>query len=115
MMPRAARTKGSRKTGLSGATLKADPLGLAFDSWRLGMEAWTVIGLRIPKLLAGNPAAAMEAQRMVVEKIDAVGVLQWKALTGSLGSTPEKAMRASIAHYRKSVDGNRRRLARRPK
>ncbi|WP_037465153.1 hypothetical protein [Sphingobium herbicidovorans] len=92
-----------------------NPLGLAIDSWRLGMEAWTVIGLRIPRLLAGNPAAAMEAQLMVAEKIEALGVLQWKAMTGSLGATPEAAIRGSIAHYRKSVAGNRRRLARPPK
>jgi len=90
---------------------KINPFGLALESWQLGMEAWTVIGLRIPKLLAGNPAAMVEAQLMVAEKIEAVGVLQWRALTGGLGSTPEAAMQATIAHYRKGVGHNRRRLS----
>jgi hypothetical protein len=94
---------------------KINPFGLVFESWQLGVEAWTVIGLRIPKLLAGNPAAALEAHRMVAEKIEAVGLLQWKALTGTLGTTPDATMRASVAHYRKAVDRNRRRLSRRRK
>jgi hypothetical protein len=92
---------------------KINPFGLAFDSWRLGLEAWTVIGLRIPKLLAGDPAAMVEAQRMVVEKIEAAGVLQWRAMTGGLGSSPHAAMQASVTHYRKAVGKNRRRLGRR--
>ncbi|EZP71615.1 hypothetical protein BV96_02352 [Sphingomonas paucimobilis] len=83
------------------------------DSWRLGMEAWTVIGLRMPRLLAGNPAALAEAQLMVGEKIEAAAALQWMAMTGALGFTPGEAMRASVAHYRKGVGKNRRRLARR--
>lgn len=92
---------------------KTDPMGLTFDSWRLGLEAWTVIGLRIPKLLTGDANALIEAQRMVVEKIEAVGVLQWKAMTGGLGASPDAAMKASVAHYRKAVGKNRRRLGRR--
>ncbi|WP_340268741.1 hypothetical protein [Sphingobium mellinum] len=94
---------------------KADPLGLAIDSWRLGMEAWTVIGLRLPRLLTGDPAAMAEAQLMVAEKVEAVGQLQWRAMTGTLGSTPPAAVKASIAHYRKAVGKNRRRLGRRAK
>ena len=92
---------------------KVDPLTLAMDSWRLGLEAWTVIGLRVPKLLAGNPAALVEAQRMIVEKIEALGTLQWMALTGGLGTTPHAALKTSVAHYRKAVGQNRKRLARR--
>ncbi|HKT78269.1 MAG TPA: hypothetical protein VJQ78_16170 [Sphingobium sp.] len=91
---------------------KANPFGLAIDSWRLGMEAWTVIGLRVPRLLTGDPAAMAEAQRMVVEKIEAAGQLQWRAMTGTLGATPQAAMTASVAHYRKAVRKNRRRLGR---
>lgn len=91
---------------------KTDPFELAIDSWRLGMEAWTVIGLRVPRLLTGDSAAMAEAHRMVAEKIEAVGQLQWRAMTGTLGSTPPAAMKASIAHYRKAVGKNRRRLGR---
>lgn len=92
---------------------KTDPIGIAFDSWRLGLEAWTVIGLRIPRLLTGDAKAMVEAQRMVAEKIEAVGVLQWKAMTGGLGVSPGAAMKASVAHYRNAVGKNRRRLERR--
>lgn len=92
-----------------------NPFGLILDSWQLGLEAWQVIGLRIPRLLAGNPAAALEAQRMVAEKIEAMGVLQWRAMTGDLGASSDTALRRSIAHYRKAVGRNRRRLAGRKK
>ncbi|WP_313803974.1 hypothetical protein [Sphingobium sp.] len=90
-----------------------DPMTVALSYWSLGLEAATVISLRLPKLLAGNPAAAIEAQRMVVEKIEAAAALQWKAMTGALGTTPLSVMQASTAHYRKAVDRNRRRLAHR--
>jgi hypothetical protein len=91
---------------------KSNPFSLAMDSWQLGLEAWTVIGLRIPRLLTGNPAAVLEAQRMIVEKIEAVSILQWRAMTGDLGMNSVSAMRNSIAHYRKAVGRNRRRLSR---
>lgn len=94
---------------------KTNPFSLFMDSWQLGLEAWTVIGLRIPRLLAGNPAAAREAHLMIAEKIEAMGVLQWRAMTGDLGTSPDAAMRSSVAHYRKAVGRNRRRLARRRK
>lgn len=94
---------------------KTNPLSLFMDSWQLGLEAWTVIGLRIPRLLAGNPAAAREAHLMIAEKIEAIGVLQWRAMTGDLGTSPDAAMRSAVAHYRKAVGCNRRRLARRRK
>ena len=95
--------------------MKANPFSLMIDSWMLGMEAGMVIALRIPKLLAGNPAAAREAHLMVAEKIEAVGALQWRALTGTLGAHPDAIMHNSIAHYRKGVARNQRRLSRRRK
>ncbi|WP_232307556.1 MULTISPECIES: hypothetical protein [Sphingobium] len=94
-------------------TQRMDPMSVAFNYWRLGMEAAEVIGLRLPKLLAGDPAAAFEAQRMVAEKIEAAALLQWKAMTGALGSTPLSVMQRSTAHYRQAVGKNRKRLARR--
>lgn len=74
---------------------KTNPFSLFMDSWQLGLEAWTVIGLRIPRLLAGNPAAAREAHLMIAEKIEAMGVLQWRAMTGDLGTSPDAAMRGN--------------------
>lgn len=89
---------------------KNNPLALALDSWSLCIESWSVIGLRIPRLMAGDPDSVREAQRMVVEKIEAAGRLQWMMLTGDLGRTGGQAMAQSIAHYRKAVAKNRRRL-----
>ncbi len=88
------------------------PMIIALDYWKLGMEAATVINLRLPKLWAGNPAAVTEAQRMVSEKIEAAAILQWKAMTGALGTNPLSILQASTAHYRKAVGKNRRRLSR---
>lgn len=94
-------------------TRSPDWMSLAFDGWRLGAEASTVIALRMAKLATGDAAALVEAQRMVTEKIEAAALLQWKAMTGGLGTTPERQAKATIGHYRKTVGKNRRRLSRR--
>jgi hypothetical protein len=87
-------------------------IGLGFDSWALGIEASTVIGMRMTKLATMNPlAAAAEAQLMVSEKMIAAVELQGKAITGQLGAHPAGAARKAIGHYRKAVSKNRRRLS----
>jgi hypothetical protein len=48
---------------------------------------------------------------MVSEKVDAGLALQTLALTGGLGMTPAKASARTLAHYRRKVRANRRRLA----
>jgi hypothetical protein len=83
---------------------------LAMDSWSLGLEASTVVGLRMMKLSQGGPAAAAEAERMVKEKIDAAVDLQWLAVTGGLGTTSHRAATKAVSHYRTKVRANRRRL-----
>jgi hypothetical protein len=86
--------------------------------WTLGMDASSVIGLRAATLAAGGAAAKREARRMVDEKVKAALALQALALTGSLGRTPHGTSARTIAHYRKAVRANRRRLlkkAKRPK
>lgn len=91
-------------------TQRIDPMTVAFNYWWLGVEAAEVITLRLPRLMAANPAAAMEAQRMVAEKIEAAALLHWKAMTGALGTTPLSVMQRSTAHYRQAVGKNRKRL-----
>ena len=86
-------------------------LRLTMDSWTLGMEAASVIGMRTMKLAAGGGAAHKEAARMVSEKIAAGIELQAMALTGGLGLTPHGAARKTIAHYRREVRSNRQRLS----
>jgi hypothetical protein len=85
---------------------------IGFDAWLLGFEAASVIGLRTMKLAAGGTAAACEADLMMREKVEAAGQLQWQATTGQLGTTPTRAARKAVAHYRRKVRANRRRLSR---
>lgn len=86
---------------------------LTLDAWSLGLEASTVIGLRMMKLAAGGAAAQAEAARMVQEKVRAGQALGVKAVTGALGFTVEQAAASTLSHYRLKVRANRRRLARR--
>jgi hypothetical protein len=86
-------------------------IGLGLSAWSLGLEASTVIGLRTMKIAAGGAAGEAEARRMIDEKIDAGLALQALALTGGLGFTPQGAAAKTLAHYRRKVRANRRRLA----
>lgn len=75
------------------------------------MEAGSVIGMRLPRLLTGDAAALAEARLMVSEKMEAAAALQWALMTGGLGTSVPGAVGASISHYRKAVGKNRRRLS----
>ena len=81
------------------------------DAWSLGLEASTVVGLRMWKLAAGGAAAEAEAVRMVSEKVEAGLALQARAMSGGLGATPQSAAAQTLSHYRRKVRANRRRLA----
>lgn len=89
-----------------------DWMTLALDGWRLGAEASAVVAMRMAKLATGDAAAMAEAQRMVSEKLEAAAMLQWKAMTGDLGGSQAECASATIAHYRKAVARNRKRLSR---
>jgi hypothetical protein len=43
--------------------------------------------------------------------MEAAAALHWRAATGKLGRTPAAATRSTVAHLRKKVRANRRRLA----
>lgn len=81
------------------------------DSWSLGLEASTVVGMRMLRLSEGGPAAASEAQRMISEKLEAAADLGALALTGRLGATSEAAASRTLKHVRGKVRANQRRLA----
>lgn len=85
--------------------------GVGLQAWSLGLEASTVIGLRVLKIAQGGPAAEAEARRMIEEKAEAAAALQLQALTGALGVTPAKVSARALAHYRRKVRANRRRLS----
>jgi hypothetical protein len=91
---------------------RKDPwTSLAFDSWSLGLEASSVIGLRMMKFAAGGAAAQAEAQLMVSEKMAAGLTLPMLAMTGQLGASGPAIAAGSLARLRKTVRANRRRLA----
>jgi hypothetical protein len=96
-----------------GAEMSRNPwLRFGVNAWYLGLEASSVIALRMLKIAAGGVAAEVEARRMVSEKIEAGLALQALALTGGLGQTSDSAAKKMVAHYRRKVRANRRRLAR---
>jgi hypothetical protein len=83
---------------------------LGLNAWSLGAESSAVIGLRVMKMAAGGAAAEREAQQMIREKVAAGLTLQSLAITGGLGFTPHSAAVKTLAHYRRKVRANRRRL-----
>ena len=86
-------------------------LRLATNAWWLGVEASSVVLARGAKIAAGGAKGKAEARRMVREKIDAGFQLQKKALKGELGLTAQTATAKTLAHYRRKVRSNQRRLA----
>ena len=86
-------------------------LRLTMDAWTLGLEASSVIGLRTMKLAAGGAAAQAEANLMVNEKIASTLSLQAQAFRGGMGLTPHRAAARTLAHYRRKVRANQRRLS----
>ena len=86
-------------------------IDIGLGAFSLGLEASAVIGLRTMKIAAGGAAGAAEARRMVSEKVDAGLALRTLALSGGLGATPQGAAAKTLAHYRRKVRANRRRLS----
>ncbi|WP_168076268.1 hypothetical protein [Caulobacter sp. SSI4214] len=92
---------------------RKDPwTSLAFDTWALGIEASSVIGLRMLKLAAGGAEAQSEAQLMIGEKVAAGMALPMLAMTGQLGASPPAIAKGALKHLRGKVRANRRRLTR---
>ena len=88
-------------------------LTLCFNMMRLGLEAQTVIALRMMRLAAGGAAAQSEATRMVSEKAGAALEAGFAAATlAAVGATHPAIGRKVVSGYRKQVRANRRRLLR---
>ena len=85
-------------------------MGIGLDAWQLGMDANSVIGLRLAKFATGGAAGAAEAELMVAEKMSAAAQLQNALMTGGLGTTPAAVAKRTIRHYSKKVRANKRRL-----
>lgn len=78
------------------------------DAWSLGLEASSVIGLRLAKISRGGQAGADEALLMVSEKIESSMELP----ASLMGLTPLSGTQKTLKHFRGKVSANRRRLSR---
>ena len=85
---------------------------LAIDGWVLGAEMSAVIWLRSLRMMTGGRLATREAERAVSEKITAAMTLVPTIMAGGLTQSAQDAMGRAIAHYRKPVRANCRRLSR---
>ena len=83
---------------------------LGIDAWALGWQATQVMGLRTARLAEGGPAAGMEAWLMCAEKWQSAAELQTELLLEGPTAGPEASTRRALAHYRRKVAANRRRL-----
>jgi hypothetical protein len=86
--------------------------GLSLDTFQLALEAQTVIGLRLAKIAQGDAAAWTEANLMFAEKAQAVTELQTGVFLAAVAGAPRVTPRKAVAHLRKKVRANRRRLSR---
>jgi hypothetical protein len=84
---------------------------LAMDGWMLGAEMSMVMWLRSLRMMAGGRPALTEMQRMMTEKMAANATLWPAVMAGGLAQTPEGVAARSLAHYRKPIRANRRRLS----
>lgn len=92
---------------------RRNPFMASAAAWSsLGLDASAVIGLRLAKIAAGGPAAAVEAQRMVTEKALAAVEAQWAIGLAVATGKGRGAGHKTLALYRRKVKANRRRLSR---
>ena len=88
-------------------------ISLGLKAWQVGLEAQSVIALRMMRLAAGGARAKSEASRMVTEKVTAAGEAQVAAAAAALrGSKKHVVAGKALNVYRKRVRSNRRRLSR---
>jgi hypothetical protein len=86
-------------------------LDLSWRAMQLGAEAQTVMALRMMKLAAGGAAATTESQLMVTEKLEAAAAAHAHLVVGLMTGTGATGPRRAMAHYRRKVRANRRRLS----
>lgn len=83
---------------------------IGFDALKLGIDAHSVIGLRLAKIASGGFAGTAETQLMVAEKMQAAAQLQAAFLTGGLGATPAAVAKTTLRYCSTKVLANQRRL-----
>jgi hypothetical protein len=90
-----------------------ESLNAWIESVRFACEVQEVISMRLARLAQGGPQAALEAHRMIAEKLDAFAdaeVALLKAVAN--GEMPAIAVERAYALVRERVHANGRRLSR---
>jgi hypothetical protein len=88
-------------------------LSFGLKAWQVGLEAQSVVALRMLRLAASGARAEAEASRMVTEKILTAGEAQMSAVTAAMrGHKKHVVAGKALNAYRKRVRANRRRLSR---
>jgi hypothetical protein len=89
-------------------------LSFGFKVWQMGLEAQSVVALRMLRLAAGGARAEAEASRMVGEKILAAAEASASATAATMrGHRKHVAAGKALNVCRRRVRANRRRLSRR--
>jgi hypothetical protein len=83
---------------------------LPLDAMRLGIEAQSVIALRMMKMATGGAAAQREISLMVSEKTRAAVDVQLAVGLSALSGKAHLAPARTVALYRRRVRANQRRL-----
>lgn len=78
------------------------------DARALGLEASTVVRLRVAKCASGGDLDGKEARLMVEEKLASA----WTVPLATVGLSPLAGTRRALGHYRRKVSTNHKRLAR---
>ena len=89
-------------------------LALSFKAFQLGIEAQSVVALRMMRLASGGVGTQAEMGRMVVEKASAVAEAQFAATTAAAAGNKDHVIaEKALKVFRKRVRANRQRLSRR--
>ena len=88
-------------------------LALSLKALQMGVEAQSVIALRMLRLATGGARMEAEASRMVTEKVAAATEAQAVATVSALtGGSPHVAASKALGVVKKRVRANKRRLSR---
>jgi hypothetical protein len=98
-----------------GSQLTLNPwLTLSFKAFQLGLEAQSVVALRMMRLASGGAGTEAEMSRMVFEKAAAVAEAQIAATAAVMAGHKDHVVAGkALTVFRKRVRANKRRLSRR--
>lgn len=86
---------------------------LTFKTVQLGLDAQSVIALRMMQLASGSAGSKAELSRMVTEKAAAIVELQVAAAAAVITGRKDHVVAGKVLNvFRKRVRANRRRLSR---